>query len=137
MSPASAAVYNTSTETLFIGRQDAMQRVCGLSLLAPALRAAPVDENDPFRGPSVLDVGAGTGRFAAFVRDTFPSASVTLLDLSPFYLAEAREEHAHWEELRGGATQGSASFVQAAAERMPFPDASFDAVTCVYVFIFF
>ena len=29
---------------------------------------------------------------------------------------------------------GRCEFVQAAAESMPFPDASFDAVTCVYLF---
>lgn len=37
-----------------------------------------------------LEVGAGTGRFATFVKDNYPSLQLTLADLSPFYLAEAR-----------------------------------------------
>jgi SAM-dependent methyltransferase len=149
LSPASAAVYEASTETLFLGRQDAMQRA-GLALLLQHLRqkragadsVAAADDDDGEEGDSapplrILDVGAGTGRFMTFVRDNLPSADVTCLDLSPFYLAEAREGHAHWEALRGGAVTGrrtgSASFVQAAAEALPLDDASFDAVTCVYL----
>lgn len=75
LSPDSAAVYDTSTETLFIGRQDAMQRCCGLALLARHLRSpAAGDEVDPFRPPRVLDVACGTGRLLSFVRDAFPDA---------------------------------------------------------------
>ncbi len=127
LSPASAAVYESSTETLFVGRQDAMQRA-GLALLLEHARSQP---DAGFGRMSVLDVAAGTGRFLTFVRDNLPAADVTALDLSPFYLAEAREAHAHWESLRGG--PGRAVFVQAAAEAMPFADGSFDAVTCVYL----
>jgi ubiquinone/menaquinone biosynthesis C-methylase UbiE len=135
LSPASAAVYEASTETLFLGRQDAMQRA-GLALLCHHL-ARPTEEAEAAAPLRILDVGAGTGRFMTFVRDSFPSADVMCLDLSPFYLAEAREGHAHWEALRGAAATGrrtgAASFVQAAAEAQPLDDASFDAVTCVYL----
>jgi ubiquinone/menaquinone biosynthesis C-methylase UbiE len=136
LSPASAAVYDASTESLFIGRQDAMQRA-GLALLARHFTAdVAAESSSDSSALRVLDVGAGTGRFLTFVRDRFPGAHATALDLSPFYLAEAREAHAHWEELRGGARLqgGSASFVQAAAEALPFDDCSFDAVTAVYLF---
>lgn len=44
----------------------------------------------------VLEVGCGTGRFATFVRDNHPTACVTMLDLSPFYLEEARKNHENW-----------------------------------------
>ena len=137
LSAESAAVYEASTETLFLGRQDAMQRA-GLSLLCRHLAAASL----PVPAPRILDVGAGTGRFLTFVRDALPHADVTVAELSPFYLAEARAAHAHWEELRGakaaqqrgGGAVGTAAFVQAAAESLPFEDSSFDVVTAVYLF---
>ena len=139
LSPGSAKVYDASTESLFIGRQDAMQRAA-LGLLCRHLRgdAAADGGAPPSEGastaPRVLDVGAGTGRLLTFVRDELPAAAVTALDLSPFYLAEAREANEHWEQLRGGGRHGPAAYVQAPAEAMPFPDASFDAVTCMYLF---
>lgn len=138
LSPASAKVYDASTESLFIGRQDAMQRAA-LGLLCRHLRGDAAGDGgappspDASTAPAVLDVACGTGRLLTFIRDEFPSAAVTALDLSPFYLAEAREASAHWEALRGSG-RGSAHYVQAAAEAMPFADASFDAITCVYLF---
>ena len=59
---------------------------------------------------------------------------VTGLDLSPYYLAEARANLARWARLRapglamGGVDGNGAAFLQAAAEKIPQPDASFDAV---------
>ncbi len=59
---------------------------------------------------------------------------VTCLDLSPYYLAEARANLARWARLRapglamGGVDGNGAAFLQAAAEKIPQPDASFDAV---------
>lgn len=40
---------------------------------------------------------AGTGRFTTFVRDNYPYATLTVSDLSPFYLEKAREELMYWE----------------------------------------
>lgn len=37
-----------------------------------------------------LEVACGTGRFATFLKDNYPSLDLTLMDLSDFYLAEAR-----------------------------------------------
>ncbi len=134
LSPDSAAVYDASTESLFLGRQDAMQRA-GLALLLRHLRApGGATAGAAAAAPAILDVGCGTGRFLTNVRDALPGAAATAVDLSPFYLAEARAAHAHWQELRGGGSAGSVAFVQAAAEALPFADASFDAVTCVYLF---
>ena len=39
----------------------------------------------------VLDLGAGTGMLAGFVRDTYPEAHVTLFDGAPLMLEKARE----------------------------------------------
>eukprot|EP00747_Dinoflagellata_sp_TGD_P033124 gnl/TRDRNA2_/TRDRNA2_136405_c0_seq1.p1 gnl/TRDRNA2_/TRDRNA2_136405_c0~~gnl/TRDRNA2_/TRDRNA2_136405_c0_seq1.p1 ORF type:complete len:569 (-),score=98.26 gnl/TRDRNA2_/TRDRNA2_136405_c0_seq1:100-1806(-) len=129
MADRSAKVYETSTETLFFGRQDAMQR---LSLL-PLHNMASTSKR-PLR---ILEVACGTGRFATFMRDNHPDAQLTLVDLSPFYLEAARENDDYWRRLRypSEATRPpAAKFVQAAAEALPFEDASFDAVVCVYLF---
>lgn len=137
LSSESAQIYEASTETLFLGRQDAMQR----QTLIPLLK-----HFSPANKPqTILDVAAGTGRFATFVRDNFPQAEMTVSDLSPFYLEKARENDSYWCSYRGtralqekssaGATKPvSATFVQANAETLPFADASFDAVTCIYLF---
>jgi len=126
MSSGSAAVYETSTETLFLGRQDAMQR----QTLRPLLRAL---RRTGASAPKVLEVACGTGRFATFVRDNLPRAELTATDLSPFYLEAARENDAYWRRTRPDAPP-AAAFVQAAAEALPFADGAFDAVLCVYLF---
>ena len=73
----------------------------------------------------LLDVASGTGRFLTFVKDNYPRLDVTALDLSPNYLAQARRLLSPWSR---------AHVVQAAAESIPAPDASFDAVTCIFLF---
>merc|ERR1719160_2264020 len=92
MSSNSAKVYETSTEVVFTGRQDAMQR---LSLLP--LRDMAASNNG---APRILEVACGTGRFATFIRDNHPTANVTLVDLSPFYLEAARENDKYWRTAR-------------------------------------
>uniref|UniRef100_A0A7S4Q8C2 Methyltransferase domain-containing protein n=1 Tax=Alexandrium monilatum TaxID=311494 RepID=A0A7S4Q8C2_9DINO len=136
LSSDSAKVYETSTETLFSGRQDAMQRTT-LVHLSRHLRAAgfPADG----RGARLLEVACGTGRLMTFIRDSWPGMAVTASDLSPFYLEEARRNNAYWERTfaPAGASAsgaGGASFVQANAEALPFASSSFDAVVSVYLF---
>jgi tRNA A58 N-methylase Trm61 len=46
----------------------------------------------------MLEVGAGTGRFATFLRDNYPYATLTVSDLSPFYLEKARNNMRYWQE---------------------------------------
>lgn len=41
--------------------------------------------------PSVLDIGAGTGLFSAFVKEKFPNAKLTLIDLSEKMLDIAKK----------------------------------------------
>lgn len=71
-----------------------------------------------------LDIATGTGRFISQVMENAPMRT-TCLDLSPFYLQEARAALAKHKDVK---------FVEAAAESMPFPDASFDSISCVYMF---
>ena len=141
MSKKSADVYETSTETLFLGRQDSMQRTSLPALVAQAKKLG--GEGRPMK---VLEVAAGTGRFMTFARDNLPlDTEYTAVDLSPYYLDAARENDYYWrktrreEENRNGGNIGRndimpARLVQAKAEDLPFGDESFDAVVCVYLY---
>ena len=126
MSNESAERYDISTETLFLGRQDSMQRQTLLPL------HSHFGTNEP---KTLLEVACGTGRFATFTRDNFRSTDVTLMDLSPFYLEKARRNDEYWRKYQQVDKQTTAAtFVQANAEYLPFEDNSFDCVTCVYLF---
>lgn len=141
MSKKSADVYEASTETLFLGRQDSMQRTSLPALVAQSKKLAG-DE----RPMKVLEVAAGTGRFMTFARDNLPlDTEYTAVDLSPYYLDAARENDKYWrktrreEENRNGGNMGRddikpARLIQAQAEDLPFEDESFDAVVCVYLY---
>uniref|UniRef100_A0A7S1WY04 Methyltransferase domain-containing protein n=1 Tax=Alexandrium catenella TaxID=2925 RepID=A0A7S1WY04_ALECA len=130
LSSDSAAVYETSTETLFAGRQDAMQRTT-LVHLSRHLEALGLPEG---RGARLLELACGTGRLLTFARDSWPGLSVTASDLSPYYLEEARRSHAYWEREFAPRSRGAAAFAQANAEALPFAAESFDAVISVYLF---
>lgn len=133
LSTTSAERYESSTETLFLGRQDAMQRQTLVPLIKKQRKSNP--NKEPM---SILEVACGTGRFGTFVRDNFPESNLTMTDLSPYYLEKARENDKYWRSFRKEQTKKDApdttSFVQANAEDLPFPSNSFDAVLCVYLF---
>jgi ubiquinone/menaquinone biosynthesis C-methylase UbiE len=118
LSDHSAELYDHQVEVLFGGGADAMRRQA-LVPLHRHFRDRKVAES------RLLDVACGTGRFLTFVKDNYPRLDVTALDLSPNYLNQARRLLEPWSRTR---------FVQAAAEAIPAADASFDAVTCVYLF---
>ncbi len=116
---------------LFQGSQDAMQRAA----LAPLGRY--MFGRDP-AAMSLLEVAAGTGRFHTFIKDNYPAMATTCSDLSPYYLAEARENMEYFDEFNSvvepGRRLAPTRFVQAAAEALPFPDGTFDVVMNVYLF---
>jgi ubiquinone/menaquinone biosynthesis C-methylase UbiE len=116
LSEGSAERYDHQVEVLFGGGAAAMRR----QALVP-LKAAL----DGRRRARLLDIGCGTGRFLRDVKRNWPRLDVVGLDLSPYYLAVARRELAAWSRVR---------LVDGAAERLPFADAQFDAVTAVYLF---
>ena len=68
------------------------------------------------------------------LQDNYPHMEYTALDLSPYYLYEARTNIKEWHRLRqpklsiGGVDGSGVHFLQAAAESIPQPDASQDVV---------
>ena len=77
------------------------------------------------RRARLVDVACGTGRLLRELRLAFPALNLTGVDLSPAYLDEAR---CHLERLR------PARLLEAAAEALPFEEASQDIVTSSYLF---
>lgn len=124
LSARSADAYEISTETLFIGRQDAMQR-----LALVGLRSALQVEN---ANPAILEVGAGTGRLATFILDNYPDARYTISDLSAFYLEKARDNIEYWKKFTNRSAQ--VKYLQAAAENIPVEDESQDIVLASYLY---
>lgn len=113
----SASIYDLSVEVLFLGAADAMRRQAIPPIVAEAGR-----QTAPLR---VLDVACGTGRFLGQLARALPGARYTGLDLSAWYLHEAREQLGAVRHL---------SLVEHDAEHLPMRDASYDVVTCVYLF---
>ncbi len=74
----------------------------------------------------VLDIGCGTGKFAARVLQRFPETQVWGLDLCPGMLGQAKE--------RVHASGGRLHLVQGDSERLPFADGHFDVITCSHSF---
>jgi ubiquinone/menaquinone biosynthesis C-methylase UbiE len=118
LSDHSAAVYDFQVEVLFKGGADAMRRQALLPI-AEHLRGRRIREQ------RLLDVGCGTARFLGFVKQNYPRLPVVGLDLSEAYLRRARRKLRAWSWVELG---------QGAAEALPFADASFDLVSCVYLF---
>jgi demethylmenaquinone methyltransferase/2-methoxy-6-polyprenyl-1,4-benzoquinol methylase len=93
----------------------------------PRWRRALVRAVDPRRDQRVLDVATGTGLVAAeLVRST--GCEVVALDQSDEMLASARSRLARHPEFARRIT-----LVQGEAERLPFRDGEFDALTFTYL----
>lgn len=122
LSNESARLYDFQVETLFLGSADTMRRRC-LPYLNMYLKTQK-------KNAKLLDVATGTGRFLTFVRDNNPDLECTATDLSPFYLAKARENNKAFDKKGGKLT-----LLEANSEDLStIEDGSFDAVTCVYLF---
>jgi ubiquinone/menaquinone biosynthesis C-methylase UbiE len=88
-----------------------------------------IDVADPRPGERVLDVGCGTGIVARQVASRVEATGkVTGLDVSPNMLAVARAT-----ATREGLT---IEWREGNAERLPFPDSSFDLVLCQFALMF-
>ncbi len=126
LSQHSAELYDVSVEFLFGGMADVMRRQCVPplhDLAATPPHSVPAPHASGYRPPlRVLDIGCGTGRALAQLHAGLPTAELTGLDLSPFYLATAARE------------VPSAAFVAGNAEALPFETGSFDAIVSVFMF---
>jgi len=92
----------------------------------PRWRATLVDAMNPLPGQRVLDVATGTGLVAfALARR---GCDVVGLDQSEEMLAAARRHRSERPDLERRVT-----FVQGEAERLPFDDREFDALTFTYL----
>ena len=117
LSEQSARLYDLQVEVLFTGAADAMRRQA-LPPLAEYFRGRNT------RAMSVLDIGCGTGRLLGFMRDTWPGLDLLGLDLSAPYLQHARQRLGPSRRLK---------LIEGAGEAIPLPDASQDAITCVFL----
>jgi ubiquinone/menaquinone biosynthesis C-methylase UbiE len=97
-------------------------------LFGPAHRAIITKLRARFgdRPTAILDVGCGTGVFAARIAAALPGATICGVDLVSSMLTGGRER---WRALRH-----QAAAVQGDSERLPFLDGAFDAVTCANSF---
>ena len=118
LSDASARLYEFQVEALFAGTADAMRRRAWVPI------ARFMRDRDPKR-TILLDVGAGTGGFLAFVKGVQPDLKVIALDLSEPYLERARRA------LRGFR---GVKCLAAPAEAMPLDDSSVDTAASIYLF---
>jgi ubiquinone/menaquinone biosynthesis C-methylase UbiE len=118
LSRRSAELYDHQVEVLFGGGADAMRR----QALVPLHEFLETRRSAETR---LLDLACGTGRFLTFVKDNYPRLQVTALDLSPAYLAKARDLLKPWRRV---------DFIEAAAEATGLADSCCDVVTCVYLF---
>lgn len=115
-SAESAERYDAGVEFLFGGTADIMRRM-GIPPIIDGCRGVAA--------PRVLDVACGTGRFLHQLSRALPEARLYGLDLSPFYIQYAG---------RLLADVPGVSLLCENAESMPLQDASFDAVTSVFLF---
>jgi ubiquinone/menaquinone biosynthesis C-methylase UbiE len=118
LSRKSAKLYDHQVEVLFGGAAAAMRR----QALVP-LRRLLIERGA--RHARLIDIACGTGRFLREIKTNYPRLPVTALDLSPYYLDEARGSLAPWSDV---------SFIEASAAAVPSADASFDAVMSCYLF---
>jgi ubiquinone/menaquinone biosynthesis C-methylase UbiE len=116
LSERSARLYDFSVDVLFGGTTDVMRR-----MTLPPVVAALADRP----APRILDVACGTGRFLGQLHAALPRARLYGVDLSGPYLSRARDRLAGLPDL---------SLLCENAEALPFADATFDAVTCVFLF---
>jgi ubiquinone/menaquinone biosynthesis C-methylase UbiE len=120
LSRRSAALYDLGVELLFHGTADVMRR----QIIPPVTRFL-AEQPGAARPPRLLDVACGTGRTLKQLAAAHPDLRYYGVDLSPYYVQEARRILADVADL---------SLLVENAEALPFVDGYFDVVTSVYLF---
>jgi ubiquinone/menaquinone biosynthesis C-methylase UbiE len=118
LSENSARLYEFQVEALFAGTADAMRRRAYVPI-------AHFLQKSKARPPVLLDIGAGTGEFLAFVKSAQPKLKTIALDLSKPYLAQAKRAMREYADV---------DFIAAPAEAMPLPDKSIDVAASIFLF---
>ncbi|KAG9455296.1 hypothetical protein H6P81_008200 [Aristolochia fimbriata] len=77
----------------------------------------------------ILDIGCSVGVSTRFLADKFPSAQITGLDLSPYFLAVAQ-----YKEKQNFKRSNPIRWIHAKGESTGLPSHSFDLVSIAYVF---
>ena len=116
----SAELYDLQVELIFGGTADVMRR----RLVPPVVRFARAEGYGAARPMKLLDVACGTGHLLRFLGKALPDARLYGLDLSPQYIARARETLPRDMEV---------SLICDDAEKLPFVDGHFDAATNLYL----
>jgi ubiquinone/menaquinone biosynthesis C-methylase UbiE len=117
----SAALYDLQVELLFGGTADAMRR----RIIPPVVRFAHAQGASAAHPLRLLDVGCGTGHLLRMLGAALPAeAKLYGIDLSPHYVARAREVLPRDLDV---------SLICDNAEKLPFSDGSFDAVTSIFL----
>lgn len=109
----SRAAFDAQAETFDTGMEGAHARALYPHVAAEVERAVA-----GLAAPRLLDLGCGTGALAELVLSEIPTAKLVGVDLSPEMVRRARQR------------LGGAEVLVRDAERLPFPDSSFDAVWC-------
>jgi ubiquinone/menaquinone biosynthesis C-methylase UbiE len=118
LSRRSAELYDLSVEFLFLGCADVMRR----QVIPPIARFA---RGSPGRRLRILDVACGTGRSLAQIAAALPGQQYFGMDLSPYYVEQARRLLRDVPET---------TLLAENAETIPFSDGYFDVVTSTYLF---
>ncbi|CAK8577102.1 unnamed protein product [Lathyrus sativus] len=77
----------------------------------------------------ILDIGCSVGVSSRYLAEKFPTAKVTGLDLSPYFLSVAQHK-----EKRGTTRKNPIKWIHANGEDTGLPSKSFDLVSIAYVF---
>jgi ubiquinone/menaquinone biosynthesis C-methylase UbiE len=119
LSRRSAQLYDVGVELLFGGTADVMRR----QVIPPITRYLRETGRGEGVGVRVLDVACGTGRTLAQLHRARPRLRLYGIDLSPYYVQEARD-----------ALSKDVSLLAENAEQLPFKEGHFDVVTSTYLF---
>ena len=123
LSQHSAEIYDIQVEILFNGTADSMRR----RILSPLKRGLKKYLAEDSKKVKVLDIATGTGRTLQQIQSALPEVELYGLDLSGSYLKQASK---YLSSRSGDLVQ----LTKGNAEKMPFSDASFQAITCVFLF---